>query len=729
MPTDEMEEYQAIFFAECADLLVDLQDRFDEMADGAVEPETINAAFRAVHSIKGGASAFGFDGLVGFAHVFETTLDRLRSGTLELTQELLGLLQRAGDIIALLVEQARDGIDVPQDRIDRVLGELREASGIEAAEECEDAPAGDAPAAEPEASEAGPEEDAAAEREVRLRLAIRDGFHRRGHDLLRVIRGLREFGLTGVEPPDSFPPPAEFDLHAPGDTWQLKLVTALPVDEIAAYFDVYDGLIEVEIDADEASGQEPARDDAPPASAQTQDHPPEGSGADGAQHAVAPAQKRAAPKPKDAEAASRPVKRSGDGERTVKSLRVDISRIDRLVNLVGEIVITQAVLAQKLSENSPSGDLELGHAVENMARHTRELQDSVMAIRAQPIKSVFQRMPRLVRDLADTLQKDVRIQLSGEQTEVDTTVIEELAEPLTHMLRNSMDHGIEPTAEERIAAGKPAQGTIHLSAEHRGERVIITVADDGRGIDREKVRAKAIERGLISPDDNLGNEEIDNLIFHPGFSTANEISSVSGRGVGMDVVQKKIQSLGGRCTLKNQPGKSLSFEITLPLTLAILDGMAIGIGEERFILPLSSVVEAVRVEQAQIQLLPGGGQVLPLRGQYVPILSLRETLGLKPSSHREEMAILVDAESNGLVAVLVDELLGQRQVVLKSLEANYQRVEGVSGATILGDGRVALILDIPALIRSTRIPPRAAGAKIAAAGMMTPSPSSIGALQ
>jgi two-component system chemotaxis sensor kinase CheA len=382
-----------------------------------------------------------------------------------------------------------------------------------------------------------------------------------------------------------------------------------------------------------------------------------------------------------------------------KSLRVELSRIDRLVNLVGEIVITQAVLAQKLSEFDTGGHLELGHAVESMTRQTRELQESVMAIRAQPVKSVFQRMPRVVRDLADTLQKEVRLVLAGEHTEVDTTVIEELAEPLTHMLRNSMDHGIEATAGRR-AAGKPETGTIWLSAEHRGERVTITVEDDGRGIDRERVLAKAIEKGLVQQGESLSPEEIDNLIFHPGFSTAAEISAVSGRGVGMDVVKKKIQALGGRCTLKNTPGRGLRFIITLPLTLAVLDGMTICVGDERFILPLSTVVEALRIEDGRAEALPDGNRVMFLRGQYLPLISLRRALGLAGPPRPEEMAIVVDTETNGQVALLVDELVGQRQVVLKSLEANFRRVEGVSGATILGDGRVALILDIPALIRS-----------------------------
>ncbi|MEM9735551.1 MAG: chemotaxis protein CheA, partial [Pseudomonadota bacterium] len=410
-----------------------------------------------------------------------------------------------------------------------------------------------------------------------------------------------------------------------------------------------------------------------------------------------------APEP-EAEAAKAPPAEEPAAKRKIaKSLRVELPRIDRLVNLVGEVVITQAVLAQKLSEQEVKGNQELSHAIESMSRQTRELQESVMAIRAQPVKSVFSRMPRVVRDLADKLGKEARIILSGEHTEVDTTVIEELAEPLTHMLRNSMDHGLEETADDREAVGKPRCGTIRLSAEHRGERVIISVEDDGRGINRERVLEKATERGLVAPNETLSPEEIDNLIFHPGFSTAASVSSVSGRGVGMDVVKKKIQMLGGRCTLKNTPGKGTLFLITLPLTLAVLDGMIVCVGNERFVVPLGNVVEAIRIDPATEMALPNGKSVLRLRGQYLPVVDLGEVLGMVRPSKSANLAIVVDTESAGSVALLVDELIGQRQVVLKSLEANFRPVPGVSGATILGDGQVALILDVSGLIALTGV--------------------------
>lgn len=699
MASDEIGEYQAIFFSECAELLVDLQDRLDELTDGSGDAETVNAAFRAVHSIKGGAAAFGFSDLIAFAHVFETVMDQVRAGSLAPTAEICALLQRAGDVIAILVEHARDGGTLPQERVARVLGDLRETGGLAAPE----------PAPKPdETAPEAPSPEAGEMHEFRLRIAPGRGFLAAGHDPLKMIRALKPHGLTGAVFAGALPPPADFDLDAEGPVWGLSFESDAPASALDGLLEIYAHAATIETLAatEEEDEESPAAATAPRGAAGAAGAPaeaiaarpepsPEPSPEPPAEPLAGPAESVEPGAPRAAEAQP-----GADRPRVSKSLRVELSRIDRLVNLVGEIVITQAVLAQKLSEIETGGDLELGHAVENMSRQTRELQESVMAIRAQPVKSVFQRMPRVVRDLADTLKKDVRLVLSGEHTEVDTTVIEELSEPLTHMLRNSMDHGIEPDAEARIAAGKPAQGTVWLSAEHRGERVIISIEDDGRGINRERVLGKAVEKGLVSADDQLSPEDIDNLIFHPGFSTASEISSVSGRGVGMDVVKKKIQTLGGRVSLDNRPGKGLKFMITLPLTLAVLDGMTICVGDERFILPLSTVIEAIRLRENKVERLPNGSQVILLRGQYMPVVSLRHSLGIAGAERPEEMAIVVDTETGGQVALVVDELIGQRQVVLKSLEANYTRVNGVSGATILGDGRVALILDVSALVKS-----------------------------
>ena len=670
---DDDEDFRALFFTECEELLSDLQEHLDLLHNGEGDAETVNAAFRAVHSVKGGAAAFGFEALISFAHAFETVMDLARSEKLELSGDVCQLLLRSGDIMEVLIEKAREDDDSPHDNMARVLAELKELSDADV----------EVGAAEPEIDEISAvendAEDVPATRDVTVKFVPDPSFFRAGHDMLKVIRAADGLGCYSVEAVGEVPVQPEFSFDDCPLHWVFSFDTDADDQKLTDFFMVYEAAAQFEILACADEGEADA--EAPPVEAT-------------ALPVEAPTE------PKDEKPATKQQKAAGS-----KSLRVELVRVDRLVNLVGEIVITQAALAQKLSEVETPVDPEVGHSVEALSRQTRELQESVMAIRAQPVKSVFSRMPRVVRDLADKLNKDVRLELSGEQTEVDTTVIEELAEPLTHMLRNSMDHGLE-TPDEREAAGKDRTGTIRLSAEHHGERVIIDLSDDGKGINREVVLAKAIEKGLVSADDNLSPEEVDHLIFHPGFSTAEEVSAVSGRGVGMDVVKRKIQELGGRCSLKSEPGKGCVFTIALPLTLAILEGMTICVGDERYILPLSNVVEALRLDGIEVHELPDKSRVMSRRGEYLPILSLRRVFQV-PSQRTsdEDMAIIVDTETGGHVALLVDDLLGQRQVVLKSLEANYQRVEGVSGATILGDGRVALILDVPNLVTMNQSKP------------------------
>jgi len=658
---DDDEDFEALFFTECEELLSDLQEHLDLLLSGEGDQETLNAAFRAVHSVKGGAAAFGFDNLISFAHKFESVMDLARSDELELTPE--------------------------SEAMGKVLQELSIIQDPNAALETTTTAAAE-PVPEPESDDAVEEEAAPNTRSVQVLFKPDAGFFRAGHDALKLMVAAKSHGLIKVEMEGEVLPLPEFTLDNCTVSWRLHFETELENAKLEEFFLVYEAAATWEIieETDEApESAEPEQKPKPQQAAEpTADVVPDVSPIEKPVEA-----KPAAPKPgKPANA-----KKSGIS----KSLRVELARVDRLVNLVGEIVITQAALAQRLGEAGPSVDLEVEHSVEAMSRQTRDLQESVMAIRAQPVKSVFSRMPRVVRDLADKLGKDVRLELSGEQTEVDTTVIEELAEPLTHMLRNSMDHGLEGP-EEREKAGKPRTGIIKLAAEHRGERVIITIADDGRGINREVVLKKAIENNLVTAEDNLSPDEIDQLIFHAGFSTAETVSSVSGRGVGMDVVKRKIQELGGRCWLKSEPGQGCNFTIALPLTLAVLEGMTIAVGEERYILPLSNVVEALRLESAEVHEMPDSSKVLTRRGEYLPVLSIREALQVDGGSFQEDLAIIVDTESDGHVALLIDELIGQRQVVLKSLEANYHRVEGVSGATILGDGRVALILDVPNLM-------------------------------
>ena len=377
---------------------------------------------------------------------------------------------------------------------------------------------------------------------------------------------------------------------------------------------------------------------------------------------------------------------------------MDVEKVDRLVNLVGELVINQAMLIQLGGELPSDMCPGLITGLGTLSQHLRELQEGVMAIRTQPVKSVFSRMPRLVRELSSQLGKEARLFITGEGTEIDKTVIEQLADPLTHLLRNAIDHGIEEP-DVRIAHGKPAQGSIHLAAEHRSGRIVIEVSDDGAGIDRERVLARARTRGVIAADAVLSDEEIDNIIFLPGFSTAETVSNVSGRGVGMDVVRRNIQALGGRITLQSRKGSGSRFLLSLPLTLAILDGMIVAVGRESYIVPLTNIVESLRPRRQDMHAVTGCGDVVAIRGQYVPLLYLARISACRTRFPMPPRGIVVVVETEGAeqIGLVVDELLGQQQVVVKSLEANYGEVEGIGGATILGNGRVALILDIAGL--------------------------------
>ncbi len=386
-----------------------------------------------------------------------------------------------------------------------------------------------------------------------------------------------------------------------------------------------------------------------------------------------------------------------------QTIRVDLDRVDRLINLVGELVINQAMLAQRVLESGAGKATDVNLALTDLELLTRGIQDSVMAIRAQPVKSVFQRMPRLVREVGEATGKRVRLVTEGEGTEVDKTVVEKLSDPITHMIRNAIDHGLESPAE-REAAGKPAEGVVRLTAAHRSGRIVIEVADDGKGVDRARVKAKAIEKELIAPDAQLSDEEIDNLIFLPGFSTASAVSDISGRGVGMDVVKRSVQALGGRISITSIPGQGSRFSLSLPLTLAVLDGMVVTVGDQTLVAPLTTIIESLKPRDGEVRPLGPSNKVLQIRDAFVPLIDTGAALGFGSSSTdpTEGVALLVESEAAGRVALMVDQILGQRQVVIKSLETNYQPTDGVAAATILGDGRVALILDIDGLVTAHR---------------------------
>ena len=534
---DDLAEFKQTYFQECEELLADLEGQLTALQDGETDDEILNAAFRAIHSIKGGAGAFGFTQLVGFAHVFETVLDLMREHQLESSSANVTLLIRAGDVLADLVAAAQQGETLPDDFGRDLLESLHELAGTKAGEDDdEDDDLFDGVnfggAAQGENGNDDTEENAStATQAVTIEFAPTPKLFHRANDPLILIRELKSLGLLETTVDRSGLPNLE-DMEADGSylTWQFTLTTSAALDDIRDVFEFVldDCKLSIEEEADSERGQieeestgehetaEPAETVEMPAASLPKRTAPAGGGAG----------KAAADKKPPA------------------SIRVDLERIDRLVNMVGELVITQAMLSEQISQLSVNERASLLHGVETLALQMRELQDNVMSIRAQPVKSVFSRMTRLVRELSCSLNKEAKLVITGETTEVDKTVIEELSDPLTHMIRNSMDHGLE-MPEERENAGKPREGTIQLSAEHRSGKIVISVSDDGRGINREKVLKKAIEKGLISPDARPSDDEIDNVILLPGFSTADQVSNVSGRGVGMDVVVKKIQNMGG----------------------------------------------------------------------------------------------------------------------------------------------------------------------------------------
>jgi len=744
---DELEAIKVTFFQECEELLADLEGGLLAMQEGAGDSETVNAVFRAVHSIKGGAGAFGLEPLVRFAHVFETLLDAVRAGSVPNTVELAAVLLRASDILADHVSAARGLGDVDMAASAAMAAELETWTDPNAA------PVAAAPAV---VEEAAPAPVAVAEPVVAADDAMDDddlGFifvpqtisveaqaadadlvpsnvwtvsirpksdlYRKANETALLLRELNRLGPIKATLDDrALPALEDLDPEAAFVTWSVRLETEDDEAAIREVFEFVDGDCDLEITRGEAAVEDAmasllAVAEAPAPVVEAVEPPPApvieiAAPAPVAEVApVAPAPVVEAPKPAIAAAApaaatpkATQVEVPGPGQSVI---RVDPERIDRLIDLVGELVINQAMLAQRVGEYgiAPSSNLAMG--LDELEQLTREIQDSVMAIRAQPVKSVFQRMPRLVREVANMTSKQARLVMEGENTEVDKTVIERLSDPITHMLRNAIDHGLE-SPEERKAAGKNPEGVVRLAALHRSGRIVIEVSDDGKGINRERVFGIAVKKGLIAPDLQLTDEEIDNLIFLPGFSTAEKISDVSGRGVGMDVVKRSVQALGGRISITSRPGLGSTFTLSLPLTLAVLDGMVVDVAGETLVVPLAAIVESLRPKPEEVRPLGPVGSVLAVRDSFVPLIDVGQALGYRAHSPHptDGVVLLVEGEDGSRAALVADAIHGQRQVVIKSLEQNYQQVEGVAAATILGDGRVALILDVDATIAMRR---------------------------
>ena len=717
------EEIQAIFFAECEESLAAAEQGLVACREGTQDSDTVNAVFRGVHSIKGGAGAFGYVALQAFTHTFETLLSDVRDGTVAITEPLTDLMLRALDVLSDHVTAARDGGEPPEDSaLQAELTAAMAANAGSAAPPAQTAPAELAAAAEPAlkavaaevddfdldfdldallddiSGEIAPAEDASAaapEATWQVRVRPHAGAMRNGSEPLLMLREMSDLGGTcTLCDVSSIPPLDSFDTGTGYLGWTFTFPAS--VDE-SAVRDIFDFV------GDDCSLAFGPDGEMPPVQ-----HPVAPKAAAAASPAAPISEVAMQPSAGATAPASVPVAADEGASRFAangsappappapgQSIRIELGKLDKLIDAVGELVIAQAMMAQRLAGQG----LAVAEEMAMIEGLTRDIQESAMAIRAQPIGSVFSRVPRILRELASSTGKHVRLEVSGESTELDKTVIERLGEPLTHLIRNAVDHGIEP-ADERIAAGKTAEGTLTLSAEHRSGRILIRIADDGKGIDRDRVFAKAVEKGLIAADTVLSKEEIDLLIFAPGFSTAAQITNVSGRGVGMDVVRQNVKDLGGRITIESEPGKGTTFTLTLPLTLAISDGMVVNVGDQTLVVPLANVVESLRPEPHEVQGLGANRCMINVRGRFIPVIPLCLAVGAQDAvvDPREGVLIVVETEGAGRAALMVDAICDQRQVVIKSLDTHYRSVEGVAGATILGDGRVALIVDVDSLV-------------------------------
>lgn len=644
---DNMDEFRQIFFTESAELIADMEARLLALDEGTQDKEQLNAIFRCAHSIKGGSGAFGLDAIMRFTHIMEALLDAMRDGSLAVTREAIDVLLKSVDIVTQMIAAAQENRELSPD------------FGADVAQKLQSFTQGGLVAPLPVAPPVATPKAVSAEKRYDIAFAPQPNLFTTGNEPLLILRELSKLGQAEITA-DTSAVLAFGDLH-PTDClmkWNISLRGDISLAHINDVFEFVQDVAEIKITEHTVA----------------------------AETVTEPVQVK---KPSAIEESATATKSA-----TTTSIRVDLDKVDRLVNMVGELVITEAMLRAQARHLPVEQFTDLMRGVDELSHHTRELQEAVMAVRMQPVKSVFSRMPRIVRDTAAQLGKDIQLVMQGENTEVDKTVIEQLSDPLTHMIRNSCDHGIE-TPDQRVWNDKPIQGTITLSAYHRSGRIIIEIADDGAGINRPRVLEKAREKGIVAADVTPSDEEIDHLIFHAGFSTAEKVTSVSGRGVGMDVVRRNIESLGGTVRITNNPGKGSVFTVSLPLTLAILDGMIVRVGTENYIVPITSIIETMRPKPEEIHRVQGKGDVINVRGEFVPVAYLHRIFNVRNAEPDPSKGLIVLVEAgNTKMGLVVDELVGQQQVVIKSLEANADPVKGISGATILGDGRVSLILEI-----------------------------------
>jgi two-component system, chemotaxis family, sensor kinase CheA len=654
--------FRAAFFDEAMEHVADIESALLELEENTGDRELLNRIFRAAHSIKGGSGTFGLSDVTRFTHALESLLDPLRQGTMLFSEGLANLLFRATDVLEDLLVAAKAGSE-SDPASERMLHDLEAALHGSRAREPE------APAA---AAVAPP---STGTHEYRIMFAPHGEVFSQGMDPVLLVRNLSALGdvLRCELHLADIPSLPDLDPERCYLRWSLQLRSERSEAELRDVFAFVEDGSRIEIErvedaATQAVGTQIVLSVSPPAPA---------------------IQARAAPAPAPERAESS----------KASTLRVSTDKLDRLVNLVGELVIAQSMITQALKDPSEGAKARLEEAAIEMDRNTRELQELIMSVRMVPMGSVFNRFPRLARDLGAAHGKKIALEIEGQETEIDKGIIEQIADPLTHLIRNAIDHGLE-TPEQRLLAGKSETGTIHLAAFHQGGSVIIEVRDDGRGLNTERIRQKGLDLGLLRPGESYSEEQVHALIFEAGFSTAAVVSDLSGRGVGMDVVRSNIDALNGSLSLTSSPGQGTRIRLRLPLTLAILEGLSLRVGAHVFVLPLLAIHESFRPSASQLKSVFQRGEVVLVRGEPIPLIRLYDVLGLTPETTDPCRALVVIVETGATkLGLLVDELLGQGQVVVKSLETNYRKVTGVMGATILGDGQVALILDVEGLSR------------------------------
>ncbi len=675
----DMSQFYQTFFEESFEGLDAMESGLLSLDVGAADIETVNTIFRAAHSIKGGSGTFGFTAVAQFTHVMETLLDEMRADTITVTTETVDLLLKSVDVLRDMLTAVQTETEIDEERTIEIQSALEALlSG--------------------ESVASSSEEIVGTETPTVICWTIRfkpfDYLFKTGNDPVRIFQELSELGdFSVVCNTEDLPLFEMLDPELSYLSWSIKLDGVISKEQISEVFDWVDGDCELEIGTEDQVPEKVVAN--LPTVAVPVPEPLSCS-----DEKKIPESTPLAATPAPALVKDKPTKKSTAADQG--SIRVSIDKVDALINMVGELVITQSMLGQ-LGEQIDDDRLEkLQDGLAQLERNTRELQESVMRIRMMPISFAFQRFPRMVRDLSNQIGKEIELRLQGESTELDKTLMEKISDPLVHLVRNSIDHGIE-TPNDREAAGKSRVGIVELNAFHQGGNVVIEISDDGKGIDREVITGKAIEKGLISESDILTDEQVFDLIFSPGFSTAKVVSDISGRGVGMDVVKRNIRELGGSVEIQSKKNEGSKIIIRLPLTLAILDGQLIQVGSHTYIVPLVSIIESLQVKESQVNAIAGQAEIYKLRDEYIPIVRLHNSFSVNTDVTQLTDGLIVVVEGDGQRAGLfVDDLLGQQQVVIKSLETNFRPVEGVSGATILGDGTVALILDVTGLIKLSR---------------------------